>query len=243
MLSLADLGSVVFGSLYEQRVGATILAIALTIGILLVAMRRGWILAARRHPRRTAVLAAPALAVALPIVWYLVSPVFLSTSIDEAPPVVVAAKASGRPSAQSSAAAVASHARAQASASLPAAPPPPATATPARLAELSGSFQGSDDFHFGRGTARLIETGRGSWVVRLEDFAVRNGPDLHVYLSRSPDGSVDGAVDLGRLKADRGNQNYAVPQGALNGAPSMGSVVIWCKQFSHLFATAPLHPS
>ena len=110
--------------------------------------------------------------------------------------------------------------------------------TPAPPIERSGSFSGADEFHFGEGTARLIETDPGSFTVRLEDFAVRNGPDLYVYLSPAADGYADGAIELGRLKADRGNQNYAVPAGV--DVPVAGSVVIWCKQFSVLFATAPL---
>jgi hypothetical protein len=40
------------------------------------------------------------------------------------------------------------------------------------------------------------------------------------------------------LKADKGNQNYAVPAGSDVAAAK--SVVIWCKQFSVLFATARL---
>ena len=63
-------------------------------------------------------------------------------------------------------------------------------------------------------------------------------PDLYVFLSPSEDGYVTGAVELGRLKADRGNQNYRVPDGANVG--SARSVVIWCRQFGVLFATAPL---
>ena len=106
------------------------------------------------------------------------------------------------------------------------------------LGERSGSFSGADEFHFGNGTARLIETAPGVFIVRLEDFAVRNGPDLFVYLSPSADGYADGAIELGSLKADRGNQNYEVPVGT--DVSSAGSVVIWCKQFAVLFATAPL---
>ena len=49
---------------------------------------------------------------------------------------------------------------------------------------------------------------------RAEDFEVRNGPDLYVYLSPAADGYTDGAIELGRLKADRGNQNYEVPASA-----------------------------
>ena len=117
------------------------------------------------------------------------------------------------------------------------APVPSASRSPITLV---GAFHGSDEFHFGRGTARLIETAPGAFVVRLEDFAVRNGPDLYVYLSPSADGYAAGSIELGRLKADTGNQNYVVPAGSLDDLGAAASVVIWCKQFSHLFATAPL---
>ena len=199
----------------------------LAVAIIVVARRRGWFGQARRHPIRTAAILVPALALALPIGWYLASPLVLSTTIDEPAPV---------------AAATASPTTAPSTARRPAAsasPVPAASASPAAVA-LTGDFHGSDDFHFGRGTARLIETAPGSFVVRLEDFAVRNGPDLYVYLSPSADGYATGSIELGRLKADTGNQNYAVPAGTLDDPGVAASVVIWCKQFSHLFATAPL---
>jgi hypothetical protein len=78
----------------------------------------------------------------------------------------------------------------------------------------------------------------GSFTVRLEDFAVRNGPDLFVYLSPDAAGYVEGAVELGRLKADQGNQNYQVPAGT--DVSRGASVVIWCKQFAVVFAIAAL---
>jgi len=59
-----------------------------------------------------------------------------------------------------------------------------------------------------------------------------------VYLSPDGGGYADGAIELGRLKADRGNQNYEVPAGT--DLSNVASVVIWCRQFSVLFATAPL---
>ena len=104
--------------------------------------------------------------------------------------------------------------------------------------DRTGMFVGADEFHFGRGAARVIATADGSSIVRLEEFAVRNGPDLYVYLSPDPSGYADGAIELGRLKADRGNQNYAVPPGV--DIAGSRSVVIWCKQFGVLFATAAL---
>jgi hypothetical protein len=106
---------------------------------------------------------------------------------------------------------------------MPASPPPAPTPL-----ERSGSFSGADDFHFGRGTARLIETGPGTYIVRFEDFSVRNGPDLFVYLSPDPAGYADGAIELGRLRATDGSFNTPVPDGA--DVSAVRSVVIWCKE-------------
>jgi hypothetical protein len=90
----------------------------------------------------------------------------------------------------------------------------------------------------GSGTARLIEAAPDTWVVRFEDFSVRNGPDLYVYLSPDPDGYEKGALELGTLKATDGSFNYEVPAGTDVG--ELRSVVVWCKQFAVQFAVAPL---
>ncbi len=100
----------------------------------------------------------------------------------------------------------------------------------------TGTFEGADEFHFGRGRASIVASGDGTLSVRFEDFAVRNGPDLFVYVSPDPDGDVSGGTELGRLKADTGAFEYELPAG-LHPA-SIGSVVIWCKQFAVLFAHA-----
>jgi hypothetical protein len=45
-------------------------------------------------------------------------------------------------------------------------------------------------------------------------------------------------VDLGRLRAFKGSQNYAIPEGVdLKNYPS---VVIWCQQFGVLISPADL---
>jgi hypothetical protein len=48
-------------------------------------------------------------------------------------------------------------------------------------------------------------------VLRLEDLIVTNGSDLYVYLPT--DKSASDFIDLGRLKANIGNQNYPIPLG------------------------------
>lgn len=222
---LGDLERAFATWIYPNRVAVAV-AVALGLaGLVAIARRRRWDLAARRHPMRALVALALVLVIGGPLGWYLGSPLFLSSAVDEAPP-VVAGGASPSPSGSRDASPG------------PGGSPSPDSSPNALAPERSGTFTGADEFHFGEGTARLIETAPGVFAVRLEDFAVRNGPDLYVYLSPSADGYADGAVELGQLKADRGNQNYEVPAG-LEVAP-MRSVVIWCKQFAVQFATAPL---
>ena len=45
-------------------------------------------------------------------------------------------------------------------------------------------------------------------------------------------------VDLGRLRAFKGSQNYAIPAGVRPG--DYKSVVIWCEQFRVLISPAKL---
>jgi hypothetical protein len=132
----------------------------------------------------------------------------------------------------------------------PAAPGPAAQATPqstpaptfAARATHQGQFRGADDFHFGRGTALLIETAPGQYVLRFEDFSVRNGPDLFVYLSPDPNGDdVEGAINLGGLKGTDGAFNYDVPAGT--DVSQYKSALVWCRQFAVQFAVAPLSPA
>lgn len=229
---IGDIERAIATNLYPLRVP---IAIGLTIGLavlVVVAQRRGWLAAARRHRGRTAILALALLVVGLPTAWYLGSPLFIRTSLVEAAPTTApttapTVAASAAPSGVPATAAPTTAAAAQ---------PTAAPRTPAP--ERSGKFTGADDFHFGRGTARLIESAPDTWIVRFEDFSVRNGPDLYVYLSPDPEGYAKGALELGTLKATDGSFNYEVPAGTDVG--ELRSVVIWCKQFAVQFAVAPL---
>jgi len=222
---IGDLERAFAGAIYPNRGPIAIALVLAVVAVAIVARRRGWRGRVGQHPGRAAAIVVATLIVVLPLGWYLASPLVLSTTIDEPAPSVVdqLATPSPRPAPTSPS------------------PAPTRGATPTHAAtpspvRRSGTFAGADEFHFGRGTAVLIETVPGTFVVRLQDFEVRNGPDLYVYLSPSADGYADGVIELGRLKADRGNQNYDVPAG-LDPA-SVASVVIWCKQFSVQFAVA-----
>lgn len=233
MPSIGDIANDIARALYEYRIPVTIVSIALAVLAAVVAYRLGWIAAARRHPRRTGVLVAAMLAVMLPVGWYLGSPIFIRTSLLEAGPAVAATPGPPAVSAVPSM----SPAPSVEPSGPPTAPPTPSPTpfTPTTLA--SGEFSGTDDFHFGSGTASIVEVEPGRYHLRLEDFSVRNGPDLFVYLSPDADGYADDAVELGTLKATDGSFGYDLPDG-LDPA-GFRSALIWCKQFSHLFAVAP----
>lgn len=197
--------------LYPYRVPIAI-GLVIAAGLLAyVARRRHWSDVVRRHPRASVLVAAVVLAVGIPVGWVLGSPLFIRTELAEVSPLVASEPASG----------------------------PDASAAPvdARIL-LQGEFQGADEFHFGSGLALLVESGPGQFVLRFEDFSVRNGPDLFVYLSPSPDGYAEGALELGPLKASDGSFNYEVPAGM--DISAYRSAVVWCRAFSLLFATAPL---
>jgi len=107
----------------------------------------------------------------------------------------------------------------------------------------SGSFihaNPSDPVHYGKGRVSVYPG-----LVHLEtDFEVGPGPKFHVYLV--PDAEITTAtrvqdamyVDLGRLKAFSGGQNYVIPVGV--DVRKYKSVVIWCEQFNVLISPALL---
>src|SRR6266513_1167229 len=105
---------------------------------------------------------------------------------------------------------------------------------------ITSAFIGAGDgFHNTEGVAKVIPLQDGGSILRLENFRSTNGPNVHVYMSTNKD-ATDFA-DLGRLKANNGNQNYNIPIG-INVA-RYKYVLIWCKDFSVLFGSAQLTTS
>ena len=103
--------------------------------------------------------------------------------------------------------------------------------------ERGGELTGID--HQATGKAAVYRLADGARVVRLEDLDMQNGPDLFVYLvpeagQREP----GGGVNLGRLKGNKGNQQYALPAGT--DPDDFDAVLVWCRQFATAFAGAPL---
>lgn len=107
---------------------------------------------------------------------------------------------------------------------------------------LKGEFYGVDDIHKGSGEALIYQTPDGGNFLRLENFEVTNGPQLHVILGVDDNpynhATLGDYLDLGPLKGNIGDQNYAIP--ADTDLNAYGSVVIYCVPFRAIFAIAPI---
>ena len=108
----------------------------------------------------------------------------------------------------------------------------------------SGMFRDADSFHKGSGVASIYRLPSGEGVLRFENLNVTNGPDLRVLLSTHPDPQNKaelndaGYLHVEKLKGNRGNQNYELPADA--DLESFGSVIIYCMPFHVIFSVAPL---
>ena len=101
----------------------------------------------------------------------------------------------------------------------------------------TGPFIGvGDGIHNAEGIAKVFPLQDGSSILRIENLHVTNGPDLYVYLS--PDKSASDFINVGKLKANNGNQNYEIPAGT--DLSMYDTVLIWCRPFSVLFGSAEL---
>src|SRR5260370_5930746 len=106
----------------------------------------------------------------------------------------------------------------------------------------TGRLQG--EAHQTSGRATVYKAADGTEYLRLSDFSTSNGPDVHVVLGRREDanlkqeivkGRLD-SVELGPLKGNQGDQNYAVP--ASVDLKQYDAVVIYCERFHPVFALA-----
>ena len=205
----------------------------------------------RRVPPALLWLAALLLLAGLAFAWWTISPLFLNTRVDEAFPTAVAAPTVAAVVVAAPTVAPAPPTAVAVVEVAPTVAPAPPTAAPVQptaiaepVALVSGSFTRIDSLHAAEGTAIIYQLPDGSRVLRLENFSAQNGPDLYVSLSGHPmprsnaETYDSGYVELERLKANQGNQNYALP--AELDLAAFKSVVIYCKAFSVVFSTAEL---
>ncbi len=175
---------------------------------------------------RFVVITVPILVVA----WWTVSPFFIDRTADDAFPTLTAGG-------------TATTAPVSAPTMPGASPAPavPASMTPAEPVKLSsGELVGID--HRASGSVAVYRVEGGQHVVRFEEFDVQNGPDYRVYLVPGPgQQGTDGGLDLGPMRANRGNLNVDVPAGTDMSA--YATVLVWCRAFSVPIANATLMPA
>jgi hypothetical protein len=98
------------------------------------------------------------------------------------------------------------------------------------------------------GRVKIIATADGRRLLRIADLDTTSGPDLRVWLSAGP--VIEGRkgwfvfakypyVELGKLKANQGNQNYEIPDET--DLKKFTSVSVWCKRFRVSFGAAALN--
>lgn len=118
----------------------------------------------------------------------------------------------------------------------------PLLASAAPVALESGSL--TPGVHDTAGTITIYKLDNGDRVLRLTNFHTSNGPDVHIYLTSAEKVQSNGDVisgkylDLGTLKGNIGDQNYAIPQDVDLGA--FHSVSVWCVRFRVNFGAAQL---
>lgn len=161
--------------------------------------------------------------VAAGVGWWLGSPLFITSTLNEALPSV-------RPAATAPGATAGATGGATAAAQ-PAGP----------VVLMQGELQFVDSLHNGRGPVRIVQVG-DQRIVRFENVKISNAPDVHIYLSRETGGkwAEQTSLYLGPLKATDGSFNYDIPASA--DLSQFKSVVVWCRAFAVLVTWADLKP-
>ena len=84
-----------------------------------------------------------------------------------------------------------------------------------------------------------IATENGATVLKLgADFSLDGAPDPYVVLSPTTRGGDSGALNLGRLKSNRGAQSYALPAHAE--LSQFKTVIIYCKKYDVTLGSSAL---
>jgi Electron transfer DM13 len=101
----------------------------------------------------------------------------------------------------------------------------------------SGQFVTAE--HTTEGAARIVTENGKRFLVLDSAFMTDEGPDLLVLLhqEQTPQTYAQNYISLGELKNAKGEQRYAIPDGA--DLDTFRSVVIWCRQFNATFGYAP----
>jgi hypothetical protein len=120
-------------------------------------------------------------AAAVPLVAFGVVPLFVRSTLNEAPPVAVAPSAS-----------------------------PVVSTSPSPALVLTGQLRRIDVVHYGSGRV-TISGPEGARFLRFENVDIAGAPNMYVYLSDAQDGRPGHFTNLGPLRATNGSFNYPIP--------------------------------
>lgn len=103
-----------------------------------------------------------------------------------------------------------------------------------------GQFQ--NGVHETTGVATIHQLSDGKRILRLTNFVTSNGPDVQVVLiptkilKNNEDVKNHRYIELGKLKGNKGDQNYEIPDEI--DVSTYGAVSVWCKRFNENFGAA-----
>jgi hypothetical protein len=95
-----------------------------------------------------------------------------------------------------------------------------------------------------KGAWEVVERDGKTFIVFADDFRAANGPDLKIFLSPQTVAdvtgktAVNGAINIGELKATKGTQEYEVPAGV--NLSDYNSVLVHCEAYSVLWGGGDL---
>jgi len=90
------------------------------------------------------------------------------------------------------------------------------------------------------GDYEIVGAGAKQQLKLTDDFAVADGPDLHLVLTNG-DTPDKGALDLGKLKQAKGGQIYDLPKG--KDLSKYTTILVWSKKEKRAVASAEWHPA
>ncbi|MEP1231227.1 MAG: DM13 domain-containing protein [Litorimonas sp.] len=95
-----------------------------------------------------------------------------------------------------------------------------------------------------KGTWSLTERDGKHFITFSDDFKTKNGPDLKIFLSPKSTADVngknaiDGAVNIGVLKSNKGSQEYEIPADV--NLSQFSTVLVHCEAYSILWGGGAL---
>jgi len=95
-----------------------------------------------------------------------------------------------------------------------------------------------------KGTWSIVERDGTQYVAFSDDFKTKNGPDLKIFLSPTSSeavkgkNAIDGSLNLGALKSNKGAQEYEIPAGT--DLSQYATVLVHCEAYAILWGGGAL---